>query len=176
MALPAETKQKVLLTAGVLFLIAAVLVILLIGGNMFGRKEVIVGTTIKPEDITEFYYTYDTSTNPPQYQRYRFYVENGKGFFYHEKREGNHWPLTEADATVKGTIPLTEAEWQEFYSCLEEGVVTKRVENLDSGDSGPWLFLYWKNDKGTMQVFRFAGYGKQKAFEALCESLKNRTE
>ena len=39
--------------------------------------EKTVGRDIKIDDITEFYYTYSSSTNPPDYQRYRFYVEDG---------------------------------------------------------------------------------------------------
>ncbi|MBO6011573.1 MAG: hypothetical protein J6P71_07230, partial [Oscillospiraceae bacterium] len=35
-----------------------------------GRGEKLVGTDVKLEDVTEFYYTYSTSTDPPHYQRY----------------------------------------------------------------------------------------------------------
>ena len=47
-----------------------------------GRGEKLVGTDVKLESVTEFYYTYSTSTDPPHYQRYRFYTEDGKRFFF----------------------------------------------------------------------------------------------
>ena len=37
-----------------------------------------VGIDVPFEDISDFYYTYDASTAPPHYQRYRFYTEDGK--------------------------------------------------------------------------------------------------
>ena len=172
MALPVKRKTAVIIAGIIVLLAAAGLAATVKGGSMFGKKRAAVGTDIKQSDITEFYYTYDSSVNPPEFQRYRFYAEDGSFFFYHEKREGDHWPLREEDATVKGTLSLSEAEWQEFYSYLEEGYVTKREESIESGDSGPFLFLYWKNDKGTMQVFHFASYEKQKAMEAFCINLK----
>ena len=63
----------------------------------------VVGATVKQKDVTEFYYTLSSSTNPPRFQRYRFYTAEGKYYFYHEKREGDHWPLREEDVTVSGT-------------------------------------------------------------------------
>ena len=139
-----------------------------------GRGEKLVGTDVKPEDVTEFYYTYSTSTDPPHYQRYRFYTEDGKRFFFHEKREGDHWPLTEDDATVSGTVELTEAEWKAFFDCLKGGTVKKREENLESGRAGPWLYLYWNGDKGKYQEFTFESYGARCDFEELCEGLASR--
>ena len=75
---------------------ALVCAMIFFGGN--GSK--IVGKNIKINDINDFYYTLDGSTNPPYFHRYRFYKEEGKYFFYHEKREGDHWPLTDGDITV----------------------------------------------------------------------------
>ena len=131
-----------------------------------------VGTDVKIGDITEFYYTLSGSTNPPYYQRYRFYVENGKYYFYHETRAGDHWPLTEEDVTVNGTAELSEEQWNEFYKLLENGKVEKRKENLDSGDDGPWLYLYWKKDKGDIQEFTFESLGKRAEFVEFCEKLR----
>ena len=139
-----------------------------------GRGEKLVGTDITIGDVTEFYYTVSTSTNPPHYQRYRFYVEDGKYMFFHEKREGDHWPLTEDDATVTGTVELTEAEWEEFFGCLRGGTVVKRTESLDSGSSGPWLYLYWDGDKSKYQEFSFASLAERAAFKELCEKLASR--
>ena len=130
-----------------------------------------VGTDVAFEAITDFYYTYATSTNPPEYQRYRFYVQAGERCFYHETREGDHWPLTEADATVSGTRALTEAEWAAFCDCLSGGAVRGRQETAESGDSGPWLYLYWDGDKGDIQEYTFADLEARAAFEAMCEQL-----
>ena len=68
-----------------------------------------VGIDIAFEDITDFFYTYDASTAPPHYQRYRFFAEDGKHYFYHETREGG-WPQTEADITCSGAVELTEEQ------------------------------------------------------------------
>ena len=76
--------------------------------------DINVGTDILYEDITDFYYTYDASTAPPHYQRYRFYVEDGQHYFYHETREGGGWPQTEADITRSGTVELTDSQWAAF--------------------------------------------------------------
>ena len=70
------------------------------GGSSFsdllpGNGPKTVGTDVKMPDITEFYFTYSSSTYPPEFQRYRFLVKNGAHLFHHEKREGDHWPLTE---------------------------------------------------------------------------------
>ena len=37
-----------------------------------------VGVDIAFQDIMDFYYTYDASTDPPVYQRYRVYADGGK--------------------------------------------------------------------------------------------------
>ena len=52
---------------------ALVCAMIFFGGN--GSK--IVGKNIKINDINDFYYTLDVSTNPPYFQRYRFYKEEG---------------------------------------------------------------------------------------------------
>ncbi|MBQ2031659.1 MAG: hypothetical protein II483_05600, partial [Lachnospiraceae bacterium] len=141
---------------------------------LFGllKKEFVVGKDIAKEDILQFYYTYDSSTYPPEFQRYRFYTEGGKLLFYHEKREGDHWPLAESDATVTGTRELSAAEWDTMFSLLCGGTVRAREEHLESGGRGPWLFLYWKGDRGKIQEFTFASYEKQREFEAFCVALK----
>ena len=139
-----------------------------------GHGEFVVDTDIKLKDINDFYYTLSSSAYPPTYQRYRFYVQDGKHIFYHEKREGNQWPLTEACITVSGTLDLSEAEWAEFYSCLRGGKVQPREESTESGSSGPWMFLYWKGDKSKYQRFTFASFAAEKSFEQLCARLQQR--
>ncbi|MBO4313431.1 MAG: hypothetical protein J5838_03985 [Desulfovibrio sp.] len=139
--------------------------------NPFARTKT-VGTDVGIGDVTEFYYTYSTSTNPPEYQRYRFYLKEGKPAFHHERREGDRWPLTEKDVTVSGGRHLSGQEWAEFFDTLKGGTVRNREEHTESGDSGPWLFLYWKGDRSKCREFSFANYGSRLAFEALCSRLK----
>ena len=137
-----------------------------------GRTE-IVGKDIKSSDITEFWYTYLGSTNPPHFQRYRFYIQDGTWHFHHEKREGRHWPLLESDITVSGDLELTQNQIETLFSCLEGGTVRARSESADSGSSGPWLYLYWKNDKAKYQQFSFASPSNRLKFEEFCEKLKD---
>jgi hypothetical protein len=149
-------------------LLMCTMLILGLGGC---KKELKVGEDIKIDDITDFYFTYDGSTDPPYFQRYRFYTEEDKLYFYHEKREGDHWPLTEGDITVSGSKELTADDWDLFFDYLIEGKVVARQEYTDSGDGGPWTFLYWKKDKDKYQEFSFASYEKQKGFEEYCLKL-----
>ncbi len=157
----------------VLFCFLAFAVIILGFGpmNPFARTMT-VGTDISIGDVTDFYYTYSTSTNPPEFQRYRFYLKEGKPVFYHERREGNRWPLTEKDVTVSGSRQLSDKEWAEFFDALKGGTVKNREEHTESGDSGPWLFLYWRGDRSKCQEFSFANSGSRLAFESLCSRLK----
>ncbi len=137
-----------------------------------GRTE-IVGKGIRNSDITEFWYTYSTSTNPPHFQRYRFYIDDGVWMFYHERREGNHWPLRESDITVSGEKELSKKQLEMLFSLLEWGTVQKRGKSTASGGSGPWLYLYWKNDKSKYQEFSFASHSNRLEFESFCEKLMN---
>lgn len=139
----------------------------------FGRKEFIVDKDIAMTEIKDFYYTISSSTNPPEFQRYRVTNKAGKYTFYHEKREGNTWPLEEKHITVSGTVELSDKQWTEFYSYIKDGKVTKRQEDARGGGRGPWLYLYWNKDKGSYQVFEFATYGQKQGFEQLCLKLKN---
>lgn len=136
------------------------------------NKTFTVGKDIQLKEVQEFYFTESASTNPPYYQRYLFSNKTGKQEFYHEKREGNEWPLREKHITVHGTIALTDKQWQLFFDLIKDGEVTKRVEDPRGGGRGPWLYLYWSKDKGKYQVFKFANLQKQKDFEALCLALK----
>ena len=151
-------------------IIVLLLVLIPLSGCL--RDGMVVGKDIKNEDITEFYYTYSTSTNPPHYQRYHFYTEDGRCFFYHEQREGDHWPLTEEDAVDTGTVELSEDEWAAFLDLVKGGTISKRTESADAGYAGPFLYLYWKGDKDKYQVFEFETWEKEDAFEEFCETLK----
>ena len=142
--------------------------------SLWKGGEMTVGADITEDSIRECYYTYSTSTNPPFYQRYRFYTEDGKYYFYHETREGGGWPQTEEDITASGTVELSHEEWDDFFGLLEGGTVTKRTESLEDGNAGPWLYLYWDGDKSEYQEFTFASYDKEDTFEEFCLALKNR--
>ena len=157
-------------------LLAALLCVLLLPLGCAGGSEKIVGKDVKKTDIRDFYWTYDTSTYPPEFLRYRFYVEDSAYRFFWERREGNVWPLTEEHRTASGTLTLSDAEWDALWNCLANGAVTKRTGNTSSGGSGPWTFLYWTKDKGEWQVFSFASWDAEKRFNALCETLRERAE
>ncbi|MBR5345418.1 MAG: hypothetical protein IK127_06295 [Clostridia bacterium] len=151
------------------FLILFVLSLSLLPAAVLAEKT--VGTDVADEDITDFYFTCSTSTYPPEYQRYRFYVEDGKKLFFHEAREGGGWPQAEEDITLSGTVELSEEDWAAFCACLRGGTVRPRSDEVLDGDSGPWTYLYWTGDGGIDQEFSFASYAKAKEFEELCFSL-----
>ena len=141
-------------------------------GFALGKREYIVGRDIGFDDIAEFYYTVSASTDPPFYQRYHIYMEDGGAFLYHETREGGGWPQTEADITAAGTVALTDAQAEAFRDCLSGGTVRRRSEDLGDGDDGPWLYLYWNGDGGDIQEFDFASWEQRKDFEALCAAIR----
>ena len=146
-----------------------------VGEGLFSRlfsRDMVVGTDIDPDAVTDFYYTYDASTAPPHYQRYRFYVEDGRRLFYHETREGGGWPQTEADITASGTAALTDAQWETFVGLLLGGTAKRREESLTDGDAGPWLYLYWTGGEKEGREFTFESREKGAAFEDFCAALK----
>lgn len=153
------------------FLFAYILAFVMMGCSK-GEKQIIVGKDISLDDITEFYFTYASSTYPPDYQRYYFYAENDKHYFYHETREGDVFPLTEEYVTVSGTKELSEDEWNTFFDFLKDGIVKSRQESDETGDSGPWMYLYWKRDKSEYQEFTFRNWDTQALFEDYCVNLK----
>ena len=69
----------------------AVLAVLLFTGAFSGGERV-VGKNISPGDVTEFYYTLSSSTNPPQYQRYRFTAQDGEYRFSTRPGRGTTGP------------------------------------------------------------------------------------
>ncbi len=136
-------------------------------------EETVTNRKIAVEDITEFYYTISNVNFNAFYQRYRFFREDGKWLFYHETREkpGEYGPATEEDITASGTVELSEEEWEEFLAFLKDGKVTRRTDTDESGSSGPWMFIYWKRDKGKYQVFNFSSTSEMLGFEAFCAEL-----
>lgn len=153
-----------------------ILVLLIAGTFVFGwvllSKPKTVGKSIREADFKEFYYTHSSTVNPPEFQRYRIYVENGRKLFYHEKREGDTVFLTEADITESGETELTDEEWATFWSCIVGGTVENRKERVTAGGPGPWLYLYWDGDRDRCQEFTFADREKQAEFEEFCVRLK----
>lgn len=142
------------------------------GVILFGNKKT-VGKDIMAEDITDFYYTEENINFDAYYQRYRFFVEGEKHMFFHETRErkGKYGPCTEKDTTKSGTVELTDEQWRVFYDTVSGGTVSAREDSAEAGGSGPWFFLYWKNDRSKYQKFSFESTGKEKAFLELCLSM-----
>lgn len=138
----------------------------------------IVGKDIKIEDVNDFYYTYSHINFNPVYQRYRFYVENNKYMFFHDKREkkNEYGYLTEKDSVRNGTFEISKQDFETFFDFLKEGTVIKRQESTTTGDSGPWMYLYWKNDKGKIQEFSFKSYDTKERFVNYCEKLISRNK
>ena len=134
-------------------------------------RPLTVGNHIAAESISEFYYTLSTSTDPPHYQRYRFYLQDGSWQLFCETREGQSWPLTEKDITHSAAVSLSDADTAELMRCLQGGAVTRRGSGTETGGREPALYLYWQQDGGEYQQFSFAGYEQRSAFEALCARL-----
>lgn len=120
--------------------------------------------------VYELIYTYASSAYPPSYQRYRFYIEHERFYFYHEKREGKSWPLKETDITVSGSAELSEDEWNEFLKHIENGTIEKNKKNTDSGNPGPWINLRC-GDCSKSRLFGFRKVNAKKDFELFCEQL-----
>ena len=140
------------------------------------KKEFTVGKDIERHNILDFYYTYENINYDAFYQRYRIYKsKDGQHFFFHETRErkNDYGPTTPADTTKSETIEMTDEQWNKFYELVCDGTVRERVETADSGDSGPWYYLYWEKDKEKYREYTFPSYAAEKAFIAFCESLAN---
>lgn len=145
----------------------------LFGGCAKNTKETVTNRKIPIEDITEFYFTRENINYNAFYQRYRFYTEDGGYLFDYEIREkpGEYGPTAEKDITKNGMLALSAEERETFFSFLKEGTVSARKDSGESGDAGPWTFLYWKNDKGKYQVFDFPSYDTRARFEEFCSAL-----
>ena len=136
------------------------------------EKEMTVGSDIRSEDITDFYYTVENINYGAYYQRYRFYTEDGKLLFFHETREREDYgPCTEEDAVSTGTLELDDDSRARFFELVSGGKVRSREDSADSGGTGPWLYLYWTGDRGVYQQFSFGSYETEEKFEDLCEEL-----
>lgn len=168
-------KAKQVIIALALVAVGIAVILGIVGSNMFGASKK-VGKDILPGDISEFYYTKASSTNPPTYLRYHFYTEGSKWVFRFETREGNHFPLTEEDITQSASRALTESEQQDFLALLSGGTVSKMKESTESGDAGPWLYLYHKNDRSKYRQFAFESTARLAEFETFCKALRQAGE
>ncbi|MBQ8136999.1 MAG: hypothetical protein IJ174_06160 [Clostridia bacterium] len=139
-----------------------------------GKKT--VGAELDASSVTDFYYTIDGSYFPPFYQRYRFFTDVGKRFFFHETREGGSWPQTEENTTRTGLVELTDAEWEAFLDLIRGGDAKVREEHLEDGDDGPWMYVYFIGGEADGREFQFASLEKRFAFEAFCEALREESE
>ena len=146
------------------------------GCNRSGSSETITNRNIPLEDVTEFCYTYENINYGAFYQRYRFCAENERYTFSHETRErpNDYGPTTKQDITEEGSFELTFEEWLEAMRLLKKGKVSPRAASSESGSSGPWTYIYWKNDKSRYQNFEFSCYEEMKAFEGYCSDLARR--
>ena len=61
---------------------------------------------------------------------------------------------------------------------MKGGTVTAREDSAESGGTGPWLYLYWTNDKSKYQQFSFESYATEAKFEEFCLTFapKNATD
>ena len=127
---------------------------------------------IKAGSINEFYYTYENINYNACYQRYLFHVEDGKHMFLHDKRErpGDYGWLEEEDSVRKGDFELTDEEWQTFITIIKDGRVVKRQEHTETGDSGPWMFIYAGKDTEGKEYY-FQPADQVLVFEEFCENL-----
>ena len=132
-----------------------------------------IGPDIPAEDITDFYYTYSWVGYNAEYQRYRFYTEDGRYLFFHETRgtKDDYGWNTEDDVISSGTVELTETQWAEFLALLEGGTVSERSEEVTDGDSGPWMYLYRKGDDSAGREYTFPSLAAQTDFAEFCEGL-----
>lgn len=133
----------------------------------------VVGKDIIEEDINEFYYTIENINYDAYYLRYKLYNEDGKHMFFFEerKRPDDYGPTTEEDTVAKCEFDLSDKEWSRFYEIISGGEVTARGDDPETGDEGPWTYLYWTGDEGDIQQYSFESEKKMAAFKKLCERL-----
>ena len=131
------------------------------------------GQEIPTEDVTDFFYTYDWIGYNAEYQRYRFFAEDEKKYFFHESRgtEGDYGWNTEENILSSGTKELSAEEWAAFCAFLEGGSTAPRNEDPVDGDSGPWMFIYLNGGDPEGLEFRFASAAVQAEFIRFCEQL-----
>ncbi|MBQ1552186.1 MAG: hypothetical protein IIZ66_01460 [Clostridia bacterium] len=170
----AGKKKAAAACAAAVLLVAAVMVCLF--GRGKSAKKYTVGEGVAYGDITEFYSTYYNINYGALYVRYRFYAEDGKLFLEYEKRErpDGYGPLTEDDRTEFFTRELTDAERDAFFGLLKGGTVAEREDGAESGDSGPWYYLYRSGDREKYREFTFESAEKEREFSGFCGSFSGK--
>ena len=129
---------------------------------------------LRLEEVVDFYYTYNCVGYNAKYQRYRFYIEDGKYMFFYETRgtEDDYGWNTEDDIITSGTVELTAEDWTTFLGFLENGSVREPEESLEDGDAGPWMFIYYPGEGDPVRMeYLFATPGDRTAFEEYCAAL-----
>ena len=138
------------------------------------QKTFEVGKDIERYNISEFYYTYENINYDAFYQRYHVYkTDYGTPYFTHitRERKNDYGPTTPEDTVKSGTIEMTDEQWKKFYELISGGTVAEREDTADSGDSGPWYYLYWDKDKEKYREYKFVSYAAEKALEDFFVSL-----
>ena len=132
-----------------------------------------VGKDISESEIAEFIYTYSNINYNAFYQRYWFTNEDGKYMFFHETRErpGEYGPATEEDVVNSGFFEISDEVWNEFLAIIDGGTVKMREDSAESGDSGPWMYLYSTGKYAELTEYSFESYEKQAEFEDFCFSM-----
>ncbi|MBQ6052652.1 MAG: hypothetical protein IJL30_05110 [Clostridia bacterium] len=139
--------------------------------GMKGSKT--VGKDISESEIAEFIYTYSNINYNAFYQRYQFTTEDGKHMFFHEtrQREGEYGPATEEDVTNSGFFEISDEVWNEFFDIVSGGTVKLREDSAESGDSGPWTYLYSTGKYSMLTEYSFESSQKEAEFEEFCRSM-----
>lgn len=73
-------------------------------------------------------------------------------------------------------MALSQNDWNQVLLLIQGGKVRKRQDSAESGSSGPWMYLYWRNDRGEIQEYSFASYGAERSFEEFSEQLAARSQ
>ena len=150
-----------------------------VSDNDFGAllDQKIEGTKVRLGDVNDFYYTYDWVGYNAEYHRYRFYVEDGqyKFLYDHRKIEDDYGWASEENRTAYGIVELTDDEWAEFLGTIRTGELKKPKESTTTGDSGPWLYIYYqKGNKTERMEFYFTDNESGEAFSDLCDKLEKK--
>lgn len=141
--------------------------------SMSDLDRLIIGYKVRASMVYDFYYTEESINFNASYLRYRFYKEDDRYYFFYDirKRENEYGPATEEDRIAFGTVELDYYQWLDFIDLIAHGEVEKRKESTETGDRGPWTYLYWDGDKGSVQQYSFESYEKQQQFVQFCEEL-----
>ena len=125
----------------------------------YPKDKTVVGRDILAEDITDFSFTYEESDSLT-YQIYRFYMEEGKYIFFHERKEN--------DTISTGTIELTQEQWNSFFSWIKGGTI-ERYEV-----PGYTISISWNDNED--HPYSFPSFGAITAFQMKSYNLAHQDE